>query len=523
MTLRLQDTLTGEVRAFEPLEPGHVRIYTCGPTVYGPAHIGNFRSFLFADLLVRYLRYGGLRVTWVMNLTDIDDKIIRGARAAGASIEDLAAGGLDRFLADAAALRLTPPDVLPRATHHIDDIVRLIAALEANGHAYRTDDGSDLLPDLLVARLWAPRAPGPEQLRVGERVEADEYGKDDVRDFALWKGPKPDEPSWETAIGRGRPGWHIECSAMSMRHLGESFDIHTGGVDLSSRTTRTRSPRARRRREALRPDLAALRPPADGRREDGEVERQHRPRRRPPRGGCLAVRPPLRPDRRPLPQGLDYSDATLEAPQPPRAARHAPGGPRWLRRGAGAIRRSRTCWTGRGRRSRPRSMTSQRLAAWPRSSSSPARRTTPRSRSISKADTDRVIGLLATWTPCSDPAGGGGGTRAGAVLAARGPRRREGGPRWARPDQLATSSPAGAILVDDTRDGQRRRRVEMARSATAGAATTGTGIARGGPAPGGRRRPGGPGPLDRCRRTWPPRGIRCARGRDAAGPNHGPT
>ncbi|HEX5588935.1 MAG TPA: cysteine--tRNA ligase [Candidatus Limnocylindrales bacterium] len=232
MTIRLQDTLTGETRELDPLEPGHVRVYSCGPTVYGPAHIGNFRSFLFADLLVRYLRYSGLRVTWVMNLTDIDDKIIRGGREAGVSIGELADRWIERFLADAEALRMTRPDVLPRATQHIDDIVRLIATLETKGHAYRTDDGS------IFFRIASWPAYGrlarldPEQLRVGERVEADEYGKDDVRDFALWKGPKPDEPSWDTELGPGRPGWHIECSAMSMRHLGESFDIHTGGVDL---------------------------------------------------------------------------------------------------------------------------------------------------------------------------------------------------------------------------------------------------------------------------------------------------
>ena len=232
MTLRLQDTLSGETRPLVPLVAGHVRIYSCGPTVYGPTHVGNFRSFLFADLLVRYLRYRGLRVTWVMNLTDIDDKIIRGAAEAGESIEELANRWIARFLADADALRMTPPDVLPRATRHIDEIVRLITALEERGHAYRTEDGSiffriDSWPAYgRLARL------DPEQLRVGERVEADEYGKDDVRDFALWKGPKPGEPSWDTAVGAGRPGWHIECSAMSMAHLGESFDIHTGGVDL---------------------------------------------------------------------------------------------------------------------------------------------------------------------------------------------------------------------------------------------------------------------------------------------------
>ena len=232
MTIRLHDTLSGETRPLEPLEPGHVRMYTCGPTVYGPTHIGNFRSFLFADLLVRHLRARGLRVTWVMNVTDVDDKIIRGAAAAGTGIDELARRWLDRFLVDARALRMTTPDVMPRATEEIDEIVALIQVLLDGGHAYRTDDGS------IFFRISSWPAYGvlarldPEQMRVGERVEADEYAKDDVRDFALWKGPKPNEPSWETAVGPGRPGWHIECSAMSMHHLGQSFDIHTGGVDL---------------------------------------------------------------------------------------------------------------------------------------------------------------------------------------------------------------------------------------------------------------------------------------------------
>jgi cysteinyl-tRNA synthetase len=230
--IRLSDTLSGELHELVPLEPSRVRIYTCGPTVYGPAHIGNFRSFLFADLLVRYLRYRGLDVTWVMNVTDIDDKIIKGAAAAGIGIDALAEKWLARFLTDAAALRMTTPDVLPRATRHIDEMVALIAKLLDSGHAYRTDDGS------IFFRIASWPAYGrlaridPEQLRVGERVEADEYAKDDVRDFALWKAPKAAEPAWDTAVGRGRPGWHIECSAMSMAHLGPSFDIHTGGVDL---------------------------------------------------------------------------------------------------------------------------------------------------------------------------------------------------------------------------------------------------------------------------------------------------
>jgi cysteinyl-tRNA synthetase len=232
MTIRLHDTLSGETRPFEPLRADRIGIYSCGPTVYGPAHVGNFRSFLFADILVRHLRWRGLPVTWVMNITDIDDKIIRGAAAAGIGIGELADRHLEQFLADATALRMTRPDVLPRATAHIDRIVDLITILLERGHAYRTDDGS------IFFRIASWPAYGrlarldPEGLRVGERVEADEYGKDDVRDFALWKGPKPGEPSWETPIGPGRPGWHIECSAMSMTHLGASFDIHTGGVDL---------------------------------------------------------------------------------------------------------------------------------------------------------------------------------------------------------------------------------------------------------------------------------------------------
>ncbi len=232
MSIRLHDTLRGEVAPLEPLEPGRVRIYSCGPTVYGPAHVGNFRSFLFADLLVRFLRWRGLDVLWVMNLTDVDDKIIRGAAAEGVPIGDLAARYIDQFQADAAVLRMTMPDILPRATAHIPEMVDLVATLLDRGLAYRTDDGS------IFFRIAGWPAYGrlarldPAGLRVGERVAADEYSKDDVRDFALWKGARPGEPSWETSIGTGRPGWHLECSAMSMRYLGQSFDIHTGGVDL---------------------------------------------------------------------------------------------------------------------------------------------------------------------------------------------------------------------------------------------------------------------------------------------------
>ena len=232
MTIQLQDTLSGETRPLEPLEPGHVRIYSCGPTVYGPAHIGNFRSFLFPDLLVRYLRYRGLRVTWVMNLTDIDDKIIKGAAAEGITTGELTDRYAAQFVADVDSMAMTRPDALPRATDHIPQIAALVKTLIDKGHAYRTDDGSVFFRIASWPAYGRLARLDPDAMRVGERVESDEYGKDDVRDFALWKGPKPGEPSWDTVVGPGRPGWHIECSAMSMAELGESFDIHTGGVDL---------------------------------------------------------------------------------------------------------------------------------------------------------------------------------------------------------------------------------------------------------------------------------------------------
>jgi cysteinyl-tRNA synthetase len=232
VTIRFHDTLAGAVRDFVPLDPTHVRVYSCGPTVYGPAHIGNFRSFLFADLLIRYLRYRGYNVTWVMNVTDVDDRIIKGAQAEAITIGELSEKYRKILVSDMQSLGIAMPDVMPKATENIPQMAELIQALLDRGNAYRTEDGSIFFriaswPDYgRLARL------DPEGMRVGERVEADDYAKDDVRDFALWKGPKPGEPSWDTAIGPGRPGWHIECSAMSMRYLGRSFDIHTGGVDL---------------------------------------------------------------------------------------------------------------------------------------------------------------------------------------------------------------------------------------------------------------------------------------------------
>jgi cysteinyl-tRNA synthetase len=167
-----------------------------------------------------------------MNLTDVDDKIIRGAAGEGIGIDALAERWIDRFLEDADTLRMTKPDVMPRATEHIPEMAALLERLLAAGHAYRTDDGSAFFRIASWPAYGRLARLDPEQLRVGERVAADEYSKDDVRDFVLWKAPRDGEPSWETAVGPGRPGWHLECSAMSMRYLGESFDIHTGGVDL---------------------------------------------------------------------------------------------------------------------------------------------------------------------------------------------------------------------------------------------------------------------------------------------------
>jgi cysteinyl-tRNA synthetase len=232
MSLRLRDTMSGEQRPFAPIDPTRVGVYSCGPTIYGPAHIGNFRSFLFADLLVRWLRASGYPTTWVVNLTDIDDKIIRAAKAEGTEIRSLTDRWEAVFRSDANALRMTTPDHLPRATEHIDEQVSLVTKLLERGIAYRAEDGS------IFFRIAAWPAYGklarldPGAMRVGERVEADEYTKDDVRDFVLWKAAKEGEPAWDTPIGRGRPGWHLECSAMSMRYLGESFDLHTGGIDL---------------------------------------------------------------------------------------------------------------------------------------------------------------------------------------------------------------------------------------------------------------------------------------------------
>jgi cysteinyl-tRNA synthetase len=232
MTLRLFNTLSGEVDLLAPADGLALRMYACGPTVYDYGHIGNFRTFLQVDVLRRFLRLTGIKVRHVMNITDVDDKIIRNAAAADVSIGEYTAAFEQAFFEDLEALRVERPEVMARATEHIPRMVELIQKLAAAGAAYQTEDGSwyfrlAAFPE--YGKLSKKDLSGMED---GARVDLDEYEKDSARDFALWKAAKPGETSWDTAIGRGRPGWHIECSTMAMEYLGESFDLHAGGEDL---------------------------------------------------------------------------------------------------------------------------------------------------------------------------------------------------------------------------------------------------------------------------------------------------
>jgi cysteinyl-tRNA synthetase len=232
MTLRLFNTLTGQLDALEPADGKALRMYACGPTVYDYGHIGNFRTFLQIDILRRFLKLSGVAVRHVMNITDVDDKIIRNAVEAGIAIGEYTRQYIDAFFEDLEALRVERPEQIARATEHIPQMVTLIEKLAAAGAAYKVEDGSwyfKLKAFPAYGKLSKKDLSGMED---GARVDVDEYEKDSARDFALWKAPKPGETSWETAIGPGRPGWHIECSAMAMEYLGESFDLHCGGEDL---------------------------------------------------------------------------------------------------------------------------------------------------------------------------------------------------------------------------------------------------------------------------------------------------
>ena len=229
--IRLHNTMGGKKEAFTPLKPDAVRIYTCGPTVYDFAHIGNFRTFMFQDLLRRFLRVRGYKVFQVMNLTDVDDRIIAHAAAAGKSIRDFTDQYIKAFTEDCRALGLEPAEKLVRATDHIEEMVALIEKLQTKNFTYPID-GSIYYRIAQFPAYGKLSKIDVSGMQTGVRVDVDQYEKEDARDFALWKAPKPGEFFWETRIGSGRPGWHIECSAMAMKYLGETLDIHTGGVDL---------------------------------------------------------------------------------------------------------------------------------------------------------------------------------------------------------------------------------------------------------------------------------------------------
>ncbi len=231
MAIRLYNTLSGKIEDFHPIDAGHVRMYACGPTVYDYGHIGNFRTFIAVDLLYRFLRQSGYDVRYVMNITDVDDKIIRNASRDGVTVQQYTAKYTQAFLEDSATLNISQP-ILVRATEHIQEMAEFIGELVNKGFAYRTDDGSYYFRIAKFPEYGKLSKKDFAGMTDGARVDVDEYEKDSARDFALWKAPKPDEASWETPIGPGRPGWHIECSVMSMEELGPSFDLHAGGEDL---------------------------------------------------------------------------------------------------------------------------------------------------------------------------------------------------------------------------------------------------------------------------------------------------
>jgi len=231
--IHLFNTLTRKKERFVPIEKGKVKMYTCGPTVYDFAHIGNFRAFIFEDLLRRWLEYRGLEVTQVMNLTDVDDRTIKASRKQGVPLGEITERYIKAFFEDVATLNIEKAEYYPRATEHIPEMVALIKKLIDKGYAYRGQDGS-IYYDISKFKEYGKLAKiKVEDLKPGARVNVDEYAKEEASDFALWKAWDETDGNvfWETEIGKGRPGWHIECSAMSMKYLGETLDIHCGGVD----------------------------------------------------------------------------------------------------------------------------------------------------------------------------------------------------------------------------------------------------------------------------------------------------
>ena len=231
MALRLYNTMSSQVEEFRPLQDSEVRMYACGPTVYDYGHIGNFRTFVAVDLLRRFLKQSGYKVKHVMNITDVDDKIIRNSARDGVTVQQYTAKYEKAFLEDSAMIGIEQP-ILVRATEHIDDMADFVQKLVEKHVAYRADDGSYYFRIAKFPAYGKLSKKDFSSMLDGARVDVDEYDKDSARDFALWKAPKPGEAFWETKIGKGRPGWHLECSVMSMNELGESFDLHAGGEDL---------------------------------------------------------------------------------------------------------------------------------------------------------------------------------------------------------------------------------------------------------------------------------------------------
>ncbi len=231
--IKFYNTKSRKREEFKPIEEGKVGLYTCGPTVYDFAHIGNFRAYIFEDLLRRFLELSGYDVNHVMNITDIDDKTIRRSIEENRSLQDFTDEYVKSFHEDVATLRLLPAHEYPRATEFIPQMLEMVGQLEEKGFTYTTQDGSVFFKISEFDGYGSLAKLDPDQLRAGERVENDEYGKEEGRDFALWKGHKDSESniSWESPWGNGRPGWHLECSAMSTHYLGNHFDIHCGGVD----------------------------------------------------------------------------------------------------------------------------------------------------------------------------------------------------------------------------------------------------------------------------------------------------
>lgn len=230
MALTLTNTMSLKKEIFQSLDPPKVKMYTCGPTVYDYAHVGNFRTYMFEDILRRYLTYLGYEVFQVMNLTDVEDKIINAARAKGVSIYEHTPPFTEAFFEDLDSLRIQRAEVYPKATDHITEMVDMIELLREKGHTYESE-GSIYYRISTFPRYGALSGITPDSVKVGARIDQDEYEKEDARDFVLWKAKKEGEHSWQTKIGDGRPGWHIECSAMSRRYLGDTFDIHCGGED----------------------------------------------------------------------------------------------------------------------------------------------------------------------------------------------------------------------------------------------------------------------------------------------------